>query len=441
MGRIMIAGTNSGCGKTTVTTALLSAFKARGIRLSAFKCGPDYIDPMFHRQAIGVASRNLDAYFCSEDMLRAQLSAAGGELAVIEGVMGYYDGIGTEGTASSYHIAKATQTPVILVVNARGIYTSAGALIKGFCSFRPQSNIKGVIFNGASPMTYEGLKQIAIDAGVVPLGFLPKSDELAVGSRHLGLITADEIEDIQQKICRLGELAEQYIDLDKIIALADEAVKLPCVPKETRPIASVRIAVARDRAFCFVYQENLDMLEKLGCELCFFSPMNDDKLPEGVSGLYLPGGYPELYAEQLSANRPMLAAVKKAIEGDMSTIAECGGFLYLHRELDGVPMADVIPAQAYKTEKLQRFGYVKLTANSDNLLCKKGESIRCHEFHYYDSTDCGNGFTAQKPSGKREYLCVHISKSLYAGFLHLYFPANPAFAENFVRSAAHYADK
>jgi len=437
--RILIAGTNSGCGKTTVTCALLRALKNRRLALQSFKCGPDYIDPMFHREVIGVPARNLDPFFGEPESLRRQLGGAAGKLSVLEGVMGYYDGIGPEGRCSTWDVARATDTPVILVVNVRGMYTSAGAILQGFRDFRPQSGIRGVIFNNASPMLYGDLKKIAEQAGLRALGYLPRTEEATIGSRHLGLITAGEIEDLQRRLDALGELAEKCLDLDGVLALAGSATSLP-VPEAVAPVArGVRIAVARDRAFCFLYEENLRLLEDLGCELVYFSPLTDGHLPEHIGGLYLPGGYPELYLKELSAN-PIKNEIRGAIEGGLPTVAECGGFLYLHDTLDGAAMAGVIHAEAFATKKLQRFGYVNLTAERDNLLCRAGESIRAHEFHYYDSTDNGDTFTAVKPSGKRSWPCVHASGTLYAGFPHLYFPANPAFAERFVRKAARYVE-
>lgn len=439
MPRVLIAGTNSGCGKTTVTTALLSAFKARGTAMAAFKCGPDYIDPMFHREALGIPSRNLDPYFCSREQLRAQAAKAGDALAVMEGVMGYYDGIGTDGRASTYTVAQATETPVILVISAKGMYTSAGAMLRGFREFRPDSNIRGVIFNGISPMVYSGLKQIALDAGVQPLGCLPSVPEITVGSRHLGLITAAEIEDLQERLRKLGELAEKNLDLDGILALAQTAPALPAAAQEASVCAHARIALARDEAFCFLYQENLEMMQSLGAQIVEFSPLHDAALPENIQGLYLPGGYPELYIPQLSANRSMLRSIRDAIASGLPTIAECGGFLYLHRTLDGMEMVGTIAADAVKTARLQRFGYLELIAREDSLLAKKGDAIRSHEFHYYDSGDYGEGFLSVKASNAKQLPCCHVSPSLYAGFPHLYFPANPDFARNFVRKAAEFA--
>lgn len=437
--RILIAGTNSGCGKTTVTCAILAALKKRGVDVASFKCGPDYIDPMFHRETLGIPSQNLDLFFCMGTQLQSQLAADQHALRVIEGVMGYYDGIGTDGIASSYAIAKATSTPVILVLNVKGMYTSAGAIIYGFSQFRPDSGIRGVLFNGATPMLYEGLQQIARDAGIIPLGFLPFDATLAIQSRHLGLVTANEIVDLRKKLDTLALLAEQYIDLNQILLLAAEAPPLSTDQCEKMHVARVRIAVARDEAFCFLYQENLTLLTSLGAELCFFSPIHDSVLPEHIQGLYLPGGYPELHAKALSGNSTMLASVKSAVERDLPTIAECGGFLYLHDTLDGLPMVGVIHAAAFRTAKLQRFGYITLTAQTDNLLCKAKESIRAHEFHYYESDSQGSDYLAGKPNSKRQYACIHATDSLYAGFPHLYFPSNPVFAESFIKQADKYA--
>lgn len=437
--RILIAGSNSGCGKTTVTLAILAALRARGIPLSSFKCGPDYIDPMFHRTVLGLASYNLDPFFSSGQQLRLRLGGASNTFSVIEGVMGYYDGVGPAGEFSTHTVAAETQTPVVFVVNVKGMHTSVGAVLRGFCSYRPNSCIKGVIFNGASAMLYPTLKELALTEGLQPLGYLPTDQSVSVGSRHLGLVTAGEIEDLQQRLNRLGQLAEQSLALDEILALGALATALPHPDKAASSAPNVSIAVARDEAFCFLYEENLDLLRKLGCELCFFSPLQDRSLPAGVGGLYLPGGYPELYTDRLSQNNSMLSSVKEAIDSGMPTIAECGGFLYLHHTLDGAHLAGTLDCAAYKTEKLQRFGYVTLTANGDNLLCRKGERIRGHEFHYYDSSDCGRGFTAAKPRSEKSWPCAHISSSLYAGFPHLYFPSNPQFAENFAQKAAQYA--
>jgi cobyrinic acid a,c-diamide synthase len=440
MNRLLIAGTGSGCGKTTVTLAVLAALQMRGMDVSSFKCGPDYIDPMFHRRVMGVSSHNLDPFFCDEEMLqRIFMTHAGGELSVIEGVMGYYDGIGPSGRASTYDVAHLLETPVVLVMNARGMAASAGAVLNGFLRYHENSRIRGVIFNGLSEPLYPMMAEIAHDAGVLPCGFLPRREDLLFENRHLGLVMAGEIKDIGEKIHALGLLAEAHIDIDRLIALAKD---VPEIQGDALPVWSgaprVRIAVSCDQAFCFLYRENIEQLEALGCEIVSFSPLADTHLPDEIGGLYLCGGYPELYVAELSRNSSMCRSVQAQIAAGLPTIAECGGFLYLHEELNGARMAGVIRGSAFETERLQRFGYITLKAERDNLLCARGQSIRAHEFHYYDSDNCGDSFTASKASRPARYSCVHASDSLYAGFPHLYFPANPAFAESFVRKAIEY---
>ena len=442
MNRILISGTNSNCGKTTITMALLAAFKNKGLEIASFKSGPDYIDPMFHRKVFDVETHNLDPYFSTEEMLCDQfIRNCGKDLSIIEGAMGYYDGIGVEGRASAWEVAKSIKAPAVLIIDAKGMSNSAAAIIKGFKEFKEESMVEGVIFNNISPMLYPLLRDIVEKEGIKAYGFLPREERYSVGSRNLGLITADEIEDIKEKINGLRELAEKYIDLEGLYELAQSAPVLEASDDYKKLIESSkdeskpRIAVSRDNAFCFMYKENIEILEDLGCEVVFFSPLNDEKLPEGISGLYLCGGYPELYPEELSNNKRMCQEIKDIITKGIPTIAECGGFMYLHDSIENVPMVGFIKGNCIKTDKLQRFGYIEITALEDNLLCHKGESIRVHEFHYYDSENCGESFMAKKASNGLEYLCCHGSDSLYAGFPHIYLPANPNFAKSFVENA------
>ena len=467
--RILIAGTNSGCGKTTVTIALIAALKARGLGTASFKCGPDYIDPMFHREALGVSAHNLDPYFSDREGLRHLFCAsAGSDISVIEGVMGYYDGIGAEGKCSTYDVASAVEAPVILIINGRGMSTSAGAILKGFAAYKPNNNIQGVIFNNINGMTYPLLKEVALQAGVKAYGYLPKDDSCALESRNLGLVTAQEVEDILDKIARLGRAAEASIDIDGLLELAASAPEIESadgqgitdgaeVKSENSEMANCpaaadadraaegsthsasserpRIAVARDKAFCFIYSENIELLQELGCEIAYFSPLEDEKLPEDISGLYLCGGYPELYTRELSDNASMRESIRTAIEGGLPTIAECGGFMYLHDSIDQIPMVGAIHGDTFRTQRLQRFGYTKITAVHDNLLGAAGSSIRAHEFHYYDSEDNGEDYIAEKASNGKTYRCCHATDTLYAGYPHIYLPANHSFAQAFVRKA------
>lgn len=437
--RLLLAGTGSGCGKTTVTTALLRTLQRRGVPLAAFKCGPDYIDPMFHTEALGVPSCNLDLFFVDETEVRGQLArhVPANGVGIIEGVMGFYDGVsGNTDTASAAHLARATDTPAVLIVRPRGQSLSLAAEIRGFRDFAPNT-LAGVILNGVSAAMYPFYRAIAEKAGLPVYGFLPPVPEAEIPDRHLGLVTAAEIGDLQMRLDRLADAAEQGLDLDGLLSLARTAPPLAdeCAPLTPVTDKPVRIAVAQDKAFCFYYADNFDVLRALGAELVPFSPLSDETLPDGVDGLYLGGGYPELHAAQLSANRTMRDSIRAAVLGGLPTIAECGGFLYLHRTLDGAEMANVIDADATLTKKLQPFGYVTLTARRDNLLCRAGEKIRAHEFHYAVSSNAGTDFNAVKPNGCA-WACVHADETLYAGFPHLYFRANPAFAAHFVRRCA-----
>ncbi len=431
--RLLIAGTNSGCGKTTVVCALLQALKNRSYAPVSFKCGPDYIDPMFHTEILGLDSRNLDLFFSGEAGVRQSFADHAGQLNLIEGVMGFYDGISMEQeTASSYHLAKVLNAPAVLVVNARGMALSAAALVRGYMQLRQPNPVRGVILNRVSPMSYPKLKAvIERECGVPVYGFLPAAPECALESRHLGLVTAQEVDGLREKMQRLAQLAEAHLDLDGLIALMQVQPPVERTAQQITPLGNVRIAVARDKAFCFYYKANLELLEALGAQLVAFSPLTDSALPD-CDGLLLGGGYPELYIRELSENTAMRDAVRQAVESGLPTIAECGGFMYLCREMAGVPMVGVIDTACRNTEKLGRFGYVTLTAQTESLLFAPGEQIPAHEFHYWDAADPGAALAAQKPNG-RQWRCAHVSETLYAGYPHMYLASAPQAAARFVR--------
>jgi cobyrinic acid a,c-diamide synthase len=435
--RVLIAGTNSGCGKTTVTCAVLQAFVNRNRKVGAFKCGPDYIDPMFHSRIIGAKSSNLDPFFFTENTLNALLAknASDREISVIEGVMGFYDGMSLTSTAAStYEVSECTKSPVVLTVGARGASLSVLATISGFLDFCPENHICGVILNQCTSMTYASLaKEIDRRFGgrIRPLGFLPALPECSLESRHLGLVTAAEVEGLREKLQILAKQAEKTIDLDGLMEVAEHAepVSFEPVHFERKP-ETVRIGVARDNAFCFYYEDSLDALREMGAELVSFSPLSDTELPPDLQGLYLGGGYPELHARELSENRTMRASIGAALKRGLPCIAECGGFMYLTEAIGAYPMVGFLPGTCHDTGKLTRFGYVTLKANHDTMLCRSGEEIRGHEFHHWDCEDDGNAFTASKASGK-SWMCVHASQNLYAGYPHFHFYANPEFAVNF----------
>lgn len=442
--RIMIAAPSSGSGKTLVSCGLLKAFTRRGMRAVSFKCGPDYIDPMFHRAALKVPAHNLDTFFTGEETTR-RLFAKGAlqaDVSLLEGVMGFYDGAGgVTAAASSYELAKATDTPVVLVVNVKGMSLSVLPMIQGFLQFRPSNGIKGVILNQASASIYPMLKEkIEQELQVEVFGYVPKCPEFVLESRHLGLVTPAEVEKLQEKLKNLAELLEQTLEIDKILACANAAPELEFAEEgpAAMDLERVRVGVARDEAFCFCYQENLELLEELGAELVYFSPLHDKMLPPGLQGMVLYGGYPELYAGALSANEAMRQQIHACLKEGMPFLAECGGFLYLQETMEDMegreyPMAGVFPGRSCNTGKLGRFGYLTLSPNQEGQLLRPGECIRGHEFHYYDCTENGSAYHGKKPFGNREWDCIQGGERYAAGFPHLYYYSNPRFVERFLQ--------
>ncbi|MDR2630478.1 MAG: cobyrinate a,c-diamide synthase [Spirochaetaceae bacterium] len=538
LSRICIASSSSGSGKTTLTCGILRALMNRGYRPAAFKCGPDYIDPLFHREAVGAFSSNLDLFFCNEEAIVRLLheNTQAGDIAVLEGVMGFYDGLGGTTTgASTWRLAQATDTPVILVENCAGLSVSVAARIKGLAVFREDSHIHGVVLNRVKEKLYPALKAlIEKETGITVLGRLPFLEDCVIESRHLGLVTPEELGDLKEKIGRLARRIEQDLDMDAIIRLAQSAPPLtpagggspgneedpssspfvndegpgvsvnplevccasrikppkialeaifylansvepkvrstpvnrdfcgadgakihkcnrllgntgdldrgcgislfhPITGAKTRP----RLGIARDRAFCFYYEDSLNLLKKLGAELVFFSPLHDRRLPAGLNGLYLGGGYPELYGAPLADNQVMREDIRKALESGMPCIAECGGFMYLHRTLvdaQGIPypLAGFFPGSCVKKDHPVRFGYAAYTAKSDNLLCPRGGVIRGHEFHYWDSDNPGDDFIAIKPVWGETWPAAVATAALYAGFPHLYLYSVPSMARRFL---------
>ena len=429
--RLMIAGTGSGCGKTTTVCAVLQALKNRGHDVASFKCGPDYIDPMFHSEIIGTQSTNIDLFFSDEAQARSIFAKHAAELNIIEGVMGFYDGMSMDSEKAS-SLVKTLDAPAILVVNGRGMALSAAAVVKGYLELRRPSGIAGVIFNNISAMTYPLLKAaVERECGVKVFGFMPNCPECALESRHLGLVTAQEINDLRNKMQILSAQAEKSIDLDGLVELMRAQNPIEVEAFVQAHISNVRIAVAKDKAFCFYYRDNLEMLEEMGAELIPFSPISDEKLPD-CDGLILGGGYPELYLEALSRNESMRESIRSAIADGLPTIAECGGFMYLTEYIEDYPMAGAIETSCFNAKKLQRFGYTTISAGNDSLLFSAGDTIRAHEFHYWDVENPGSDLVAQKPSGKC-WNCAYVTDTLYAGYPHLYFPSNPDAAKRFIQ--------
>ena len=472
--RFMVAAPGSASGKTLITCGLLRLLKRENFRPAAFKCGPDYIDPMFHRQVLGIPSRNLDTFFSPADsavsgnsvqeiMARAVLGSKA-DISVIEGVMGYFDGTGASGTeASSCDLAQQTDTPVILVVSAKGMGRSIVPLLKGFVDYeRENGRICGVILNRVTPGTFAAMKKwIEEDTSLKVIGYVPQDDSLVWESRHLGLMQPSEMADLEKQIDHLADVLAETIDLDTLLTIARSAPPLRfCAygKQHAADPSAPRIAVARDEAFNFYYDDNLEMLQECGAQLVYFSPVHDRELPK-ADGILIGGGYPELYAKELSENESMRASIcARAAEG-MPILAECGGFMYLQQamELSGkdvaskeafpvkkaFPMCGVLPGTCRMTDKLVRFGYIELEKNDAETgaagYLQSGHHIRGHEFHYFDSTDNGEACTAWKPGRKRSWDCMAAQGNIMAGFPHLYYRSDPAFSEAFVERCRQFA--
>ena len=477
--RLMIAAPGSGSGKTLVTCGLLRLLQRKNLHPVAFKCGPDYIDPMFHRQVLGIPSRNLDTFFSPADSENAANTAAatlaraaaknGAGIAVIEGVMGYFDGTGASGMeASSFDLAQQTDTPVILILNAKGMSRSVVALLRGFTDYEKESRrICGVILNRISPGMFPMMKKwIEEDTDLKVIGYLPQDDSISWGSRHLGLLQPEELTGLQEQIDHLADTLESTIDQEALLNLASAAPPVRTPSESAGKKADMagekqvvpRIAVARDEAFSFYYEDNLEMLQECGAELVFFSPIHDRIFP-AADGLLLGGGYPELHAQALAQNEEMKAQICECAAKGMPLLAECGGFMYLQENLvladrtagkDGADqktwkMCGLLPGTCRMTDKLVRFGYIELEkkdGQSGEAGClKEGHRIRGHEFHYFDSTDNGHACTAHKPGRRRSWDCMVVRDNIMAGFPHLYYRSDPDFAAAFVEKCRQFSRK
>lgn len=464
--RLMIAAPKSGSGKTVITCALLELAKRFEKNPRAYKCGPDYIDPMFHKEVLGISSTNLDSFFLEDEALKSVFLHGNEEgkeqISIVEGVMGLFDGLGgVSEKASAYDLASILQIPIVFVVDAHGMGRSILPMLAGFLKYDRNHLIRGFILNQTSEMFCKTISPlIEKEFGIPVLGCMPKCELIRLESRHLGLKMPTEILDCREQVKKAADCLSEHISLEAIWKIASEAPDLTlekqiekqeCCMQEHKKTESgaftlkrkIPIGVAYDEAFCFYYAENLRLLEELGAELIYFSPLRDVELPDSIQGVLFGGGYPELYAEQLAKNETMKQSVREAIQNGMPSIAECGGFMYLHDKIimkDGTEHAfcGVIPATVFRKERLVRFGYIELQSEKDSGFLAAKQRIRGHEFHYYDSTKNGEDCRAVKPIGNREYLCVHSQENRWWGFPHLYYLSCPAFAKNFIEAAGRY---
>jgi cobyrinic acid a,c-diamide synthase len=436
---LLIAGTHSGCGKTTVTLAVMAALARRGVRVQPFKCGPDFIDPSLHRLVTGRVSRNLDVRMCGTDFVRrtyARHAPADG-CAIVEGVMGLFDG--ERGSAAC--LAKTLDLPVLLVVDVRSAAESVAAVVKGFDTLDPDLRVAAVVANRIGSSRHADMVATAIRTLGRPelIGLLPRREEVTIPSRHLGLHMGEEGPLTGEGLERLACLAEDHLDLDRLLALAaDRQPVIASAPAEaTLGHGPVRIGVGRDAAFCFYYEDNLDLLRVAGAELVFFSPLIDRELPPGLGGLYLGGGYPELHAARLAANTTMRAAIHAFADSGRPVLAECGGFMYLTRslvDLEGKehPMVGIYPCRARMQGRLASLGYRQPTLTRDTWLASAGTVLAGHEFHY-SVLEGGPAATAvfRLDDGRAE---GYLHRNTLAGYVHLHWGRTPEVAVRFVQA-------
>ncbi|MBA4603688.1 cobyrinate a,c-diamide synthase [Thermoactinomyces mirandus] len=455
--RIVIAGAGSGVGKTTVTLGLMAAFGKRGLEVQGFKAGPDYIDPGYHTAVTGRPSRNLDTWMLAPDTMREIFlrGSRGADISIIEGVMGLYDGKGPlSDRGSTAEIAIMLQSPVILVINIDSMARSAAAVVKGYQLLNPAVPIAGVIANRGGSEGHFRLVQAAIEqeCGIPVLGWIARDPSISIPERHLGLIPAIERGETNSLFARLAVLIEKGIDLDRLQSLASKAPRLEMPEKQLFanyvPAKEVTIAVARDAAFNFYYPENLELLAHGGARLQFFSPLRGEHVPEEADGLYIGGGFPEEFVRELSGNSGVKDSFRRKIGEGMPTCAECGGYMYLteviiDREGNTRPMAGVIPAVVRMKDGLSALGYREVEAVTDNLLLKRGEKARGHEFHYstliWKTKNRTSAYETSGRSGKRRE--GYASENLLAGYTHLHFASNPAMAKRFISACKKYRSR
>ena len=444
--RLIIAATQSGSGKTTITAGLIAALKNRGLNVQAYKVGPDYIDTGWHELAGGKISHNLDSWLVGEDKLKEIFleTSSGADLSIIEGVMGLYDG-GRGGISSTAEISKLLDAPVVLVIDAKSMGTSAAAVALGFREFDKSVKLAGVILNRLGSDSH---KKMIVDAltklGIKCFGAIKRNDEFILPERHLGLVPTAENNafDTIKKICAA---VEEQVDVDDLIRIGTRNQELGTSRNEFSsshfpvPSSSTKIAVARDEAFNFYYGAGLRELEKLGAEIVYFSPLNDEHLPENISGMIIGGGFPEMFAARLEQNKNLRAEIFHAVSSGLPIFAECGGFMYLLHELidfDGksFEMCGVIDGVATMTKKLQTVGYVEAEILRDCAIGRAGDKIHAHEFHFSTAeTSCEKIFRCKRMRTGAEYFAGVAKKNLVASYLHIHFAGSPSAAKNFIK--------
>lgn len=457
---LMIAAMNSGAGKTSITFSIIRAMLNMGISICAYKTGPDYIDTMYHKIASKKECINLDPFFLDEEDLKMvfDLYRSKNDICIIEGAMGFYSGIyGMEPRASAYSVAKAIGAAAILIVGENDIEA-----IEEYIYRYDENIVRGIIFNKIDEHRYKELKGILEAKKIKVYGYIPYREEFIIPSRHLGLSLPFEREDMDAAMNNLSDIVLETLDIESVLKDLEyndveydiESMKYPksdmslgyprSIIKHNK--SEYRLAISYDKAFCFLYHDNIRLLEESGARIIFFSPLYDKRLPKDIDGLWLIGGYPEIYAKALSDNISMKLDIKKAIERKTPTVAECGGFIYLHKAVEGkdtnfYELCNVFDKKVVNTNKLSRFGYIEILAKEDNLLLSKGEMMRSHEFHYWDSEFPGSSHLATKANKSKEWECIISDKNIFAGFPHIYLRSNLNMLENFSKSCIDFKER
>ena len=434
--RLLVTAAGSGTGKTTITLGLMQCLKNRGLTVQGYKCGPDYIDPMYHTRLTGRASVNLDPVFHKGRMgMMFDQYSKGADIGILEGVMGFYDGIGSTTEGSTYEVAKETKTPAVLILSVKGIANTIIPMIQGILNYQ-ENTIKAVILNQCSKGFYQQIApKIEEECGICVAGYVPVNDTLTLTSRHLGLTMAGEMKQWETYLYALADQIEETVEVDQLLSLAKKAKDLNTKEEHISKEYPVRIGVALDEAFCFYYEDNFRMLEALGVELRFFSPMRDEKLPEDIQGIYLGGGYPELFAKELEENQSIRMEIRQWCQDGKPILAECGGYMYLGQSIKNQQGQTFAMCQAFghRTEMKERlnlhFGYVTILAEEPAGLLTS--PIKGHEFHY--SAEYGDDFTCiVKKNEKRSWKSGYVTKNQYCAYPHLSFRGNESFIKNFL---------
>ncbi|MGR3220152.1 MAG: cobyrinate a,c-diamide synthase [Candidatus Anammoxibacter sp.] len=459
LSRVMIAGTHSGVGKTTITLGVMSILSKMGFKVQGFKSGPDYIDVSHHTAVTGNKSRNLDTWMMSDNSCRELFhrTAVKADISIIEGVMGLYDGSLNDGEkGSSAYLAKVLNAPIILVIDVKGMAQSAGAIALGFQNYDKNVQIKGIILNRVgSEKHFNTIRTIIESTAKIPvLGYLPRNDDFVIEERHLGLVPYGEDNVVNNVYGEIGKHLKDTLDIDKIIEVAVQANDFPAFEKILFPNSQssivnnqspIRLAVALDKAFHFYYRDNLELLEALGADLCYFSPLQDEKLPDDIDGIYIGGGFPELYGNDLEANKNMRCAINAAAKEGVLIYAECGGMMYLLDKLvdcDGHSylMCGVLHAASAMTKKRQGLGYINIEAHADNIMCRKGDTFKAHEFHWSSLIETNNNeniafaYKVTKGYNSKVKFDGLISCNILASYAHVHFASNPQLAVNLMNA-------